>query len=235
MSNNNSVGKKLDQIPATYDSMYETGGYGGSYILPYKRTWFYPMYREVLAQLISNNTAATLEVGCGSGAFAHMLMVKTNIAYFGFDFSEKAIDLAIRRTSRSEILFVGDALDKKCYEGDFDTVVCTEVLEHIERDRDVIALWPKGTFCVCSVPNFDSPSHVRYFNSINEVIGRYGDLIQIDGVKRIKKPALPDISLRSKLQALIWYRNRPNRFLAVLGLGSFESRGGWFVFWGYRI
>lgn len=44
-------------------------------------------------------------------------------------------------------------------------IVCTEVLEHIDGDLVVIARLPQGHHCCCSVPNFYTFSHVRYFSN----------------------------------------------------------------------
>jgi 2-polyprenyl-3-methyl-5-hydroxy-6-metoxy-1,4-benzoquinol methylase len=79
-----------------------------------------------------------MEVGCGSGFLAEMVMQNSKVAYRGFDFSEIAIQNAGSRTGHPEVFFVGDARDAGCYGFDYDTIICTEVLEHIIADLDVI-------------------------------------------------------------------------------------------------
>ncbi len=77
------------------------------------------------------------------------------------------------------------------YEQPYDTIVCLEVLEHIERDLDVIANWKSGCECICSVPNFDYPTHVRWFRHEAEIVSRYGHLISIREIERIPCPLDP--------------------------------------------
>jgi 2-polyprenyl-3-methyl-5-hydroxy-6-metoxy-1,4-benzoquinol methylase len=58
----------------------------------------------------------------------------------------------------------------------YDSVVCMEVLEHIERDRELIQRIAPGARCLCTVPNFPYKSHVRHFRNEQEVHQRYGEL-----------------------------------------------------------
>jgi len=224
---------KLPQTPETYDRMFANGGYGGAFQLPYRHSWYYPMYKEVFKAVKAAGARHLLEVGCGTGGFAHLLFEHSNIDYCGFDFSPEAVSQARARTSREDSFFVGDATVADSYARDYDTIACTEVLEHIEADRTAISLWKSGATCICSVPNFDSTVHVRFFRHEDEVRERYGDLIDITGIARVRKPWLPDISLRNRLRHLIWNRYQPRRLLYLLGLTSFDN-GGWFVFTGTR-
>ena len=227
--------EKAVQSKELYDSLYTDGGFEGVYNLPYRHSTYYPLFKQVLRQVLQSNAQSILEVGCGSGAFAHMVMEKTNLKYQGFDFSSVAVTKAVARTGRDGVFYEGDATTRAPYEGrQYDCVVCTEVLEHIEKDIDAISQWPSGTFCVCSVPNFDADSHVRFFRTADEVRARYRSAIDITKILHIKKPALSDISMSSTLRALRWNRYRPRQFLEVLGIGSFESLGGWYLFAGFK-
>ena len=225
---------RLPHTPDTYDAMFTAGGYAGVYSLPYRHTWYYPLYKAVIAAAKRHAARQILEVGCGTGGFAHLLFDTSNIAYHGFDFSSEAVRQARARTARADAFEVADATRAESYQHVFDTIVCTEVLEHIEPDREAISLWPGGTWCICSVPNFDSSAHVRFFTKESEVLERYGDLLDIASVVRIKKPAIPDISMRNRLRHLRWNLTRPSRLLTMLGISSFENSGGWFVFVGKR-
>lgn len=221
------------QIAATYDDMYRSGGHEGVYDLPYRRSRYYPLFRAVLAELRRREARSVLEVGCGVGTFASMLFEKTGIDYAGFDFSPVAVSTAVARTGRGGAFYVGDATQESSYVRPYATIVCTEVLEHIEADRRAVSIWRPGTDCICSVPNFDSSTHVRYFKSEHDVQQRYGDLIDIRSIRRIKLPALTDLSWRSYMQAIRWNRYRPKRLLDILGFAPFDE-GGWFLFCGTR-
>lgn len=227
--------KKKPQISATYDEMFEHGGFENVFELPYKLSCYYPMYRAVKRLLTKNKVSNVLEVGCGTGAFAHMIFEKTNIKYKGFDFSHIAIEKSIIRTNKPENFYVGDALDFKNYTPKAGAIICTEVLEHIPNDLDLIQKWPPGTLCICSVPNFDSIYHERYFHTEEEVIDRYGKIIRIDSIKRIKKPVLTNISLYNRVRHLRWNRYDLKRIMEIVGLGKFSIVKGWFLFVGKRL
>jgi len=110
----------------------------------------------------------------------------------------------------------------------------SEVLEHIPNDLDVIKQWKAGAFCVCSVPNFDADTHERFFGREAEVRARYGNLLDITRIVRLRKPALSDISLANYVRAVRWNRYRPRRLAELLGLATFDAAGGWFVFVGTK-
>lgn len=215
-----------------YDSVYVAGG---AYDRPYRKSSYYPLYRATLAEVQRLGGSRILEVGCGNGSFAQMLFEHTSFNYIGFDFNEQATQMARLRTSHPDDFFVGDALQEDSYHHDYDTIVCSEVLEHVEDDRLVISRWRTGTRCVCSVPNFDYDTHVRYFLSEEEIRSRYDGLIDIDRVIRVKKPLIRGRGIREYFKQLRWSRNNPTRLFAHLGYRTFENLAGWFVFSGNRL
>ncbi len=218
-----------------YDEVYATGGTDQIYDLPYRHSGYYPLFKAVARALRAHRARSVLEVGCGTGGFALLwLEGGGGVAYRGFDFSSTAVERAQARTGRPELFKVGDARSPSSYRDDFDAIVCTEVLEHIEQDLEVMSLWPAGTRCVCSVPNFGAENHVRYFQSEDEVRHRYGGLVNIEKVVRVKRPYLNDLSWRSYARELRWNRYRPKRLRMILGLTSFDRAGGWFLFSGTR-
>jgi hypothetical protein len=50
-------------------------------------------------------------------------------------------------------------------------------LEHVEADVPFVEQIPAGTRLVFTVPTFDDPGHVRWFNSSQEISDRYGKFI----------------------------------------------------------
>jgi cyclopropane fatty-acyl-phospholipid synthase-like methyltransferase len=192
------------------------------------------LFRKIVSNLRHHGSRSILEVGCGSGFLAKMILQEHDGNYRGFDFSAQAVNNAAGRTGRPELFFVGDALDQRCYDGDYDTVVCTEVLEHIDHDLEAIQLWRDETWCVCSVPNFDYDGHVRYFNDSDEVATRYGGLIEIQEIVRVARPLIPDRRINSYLRNLRWSRNNPSELLGFLGIQTFSRLGGWFLFFGRK-
>jgi 2-polyprenyl-3-methyl-5-hydroxy-6-metoxy-1,4-benzoquinol methylase len=138
----------------------------------------------VLKPIVGARRASrVLEVGCGSGSFAHLLLDRSKLDYQGFDFSEVAIRKVRARTGRPDRFSVAKAGDETSLRHEHDTIVCLEVLEHIENELEVVRSWKPGVLCVCSVPNFDQPDHVRFFRSEDEIARRYGDLIDLASIR----------------------------------------------------
>ena len=202
--------------------------------LPVKRSFYYRLFCAVVREVANRSIENVIEVGCGTGTLAQLLIARCGVGYRGFDFSEEAVRRARLRLGRPGTVFVGDALDADCYQSPYDGIVCTEVLEHIERDVDVIAHWRCGTQCVCSVPNFDYPTHVRHFRHEDEIRTRYGRLIDIDSIIRIPRPIFVGVTPREYLRKLRWARGEPTRVLGMLGIKTFDWYAGWFVFAGTR-
>ena len=198
------------------------------------RTRYDGLFRKVVANIRSHGSRSILEVGCGSGFLAKMILQDSNGIYSGFDFSAEAIRNASDRTGHPELFFVGDALDSRSYTGDYDTIVCTEMLEHVDRDLEIIRLWRDTTWCVCSVPNFDYAGHVRFFNTAREVATRYSGLIDIEGIIKIPRPIIPDRRISSYLRNLRWSRDNLSDLMGFLGIQTFSRLGGWFLFFGKK-
>jgi SAM-dependent methyltransferase len=219
--------------PDAYDEMFKKGGYRGVYDLPVNHSSYYPLYKQVIRELKKHPEHPILEVGCGVGGLAELL-IKRGHPYKGFDFSRVAIEKAVARTQRPDCFWVGNALDSSNYNDIYKIIVCTEVLEHVDDDLGIISLWGKGSICICSVPNFGSAWHVRFFENESDVLDRYTDLLEIHKVWRLKKPLLSDIALRNYVRQLFWNRYKPRRIMEILGLRSFEKIGGWFIFVGRK-
>jgi 2-polyprenyl-3-methyl-5-hydroxy-6-metoxy-1,4-benzoquinol methylase len=152
------------------------GGYEGNeqYYRHYTRSQYYPSWTVFADRIFREGVQSLLDVGCGPGQFGAFMRDRGLASYCGFDFSEVAIRQACKVCPEFEFViadvYTTDLFDKYAY----DTVICMEVLEHIERDLDVLKRIRPGTRFFGSVPNFDTPSHVRFFDSPEEVVNRYG-------------------------------------------------------------
>jgi SAM-dependent methyltransferase len=116
-----------------------------------------------------------LDVGCGSGQIAQMLNDMGFTKYVGFDFSPKRIEWARQEvpTYRFEL---ADAYETTLFaDTEYDSVVCTEFLEHVEGDLAVLDRVRPGTRFLGTVPDFGGGSHVRFFRSAGEVEDRYAE------------------------------------------------------------
>ncbi len=202
--------------------------------VPVRHSLYYPLFRRISGEIKQRAITRVLDVGCGNGRLAELLLADPTIAYRGFDFSSVAVQLAIERTARRDTFSIGDARDPRCYQYDYEGIVCSEFLEHVTQDLDVIELWRPGVQCVCSVPNFDHLDHVRHFRYENEVFARYAPLIDIDTIIRVPRPLLAGMTLREYLRKLRWARERPKTMLGMMGVNTFDWYAGWFVFAGRR-
>jgi len=63
---------------------------------------------------------------------------------------------------------------------EYDLTVCLEVLEHLEKDLEVLENMSGKV--ILSVPNFDSESHLRFFKRDLDAIDRYGKMFEIKEV-----------------------------------------------------
>ena len=212
-----------------YDNMYLTDD--RTFERP-RSSPYYPLFSKVIQLVRQERLGSVIEVGCGSGVLAEMLLA-AGVQHHGFDISPAAIEKARRRNPTGDF-FVADATDARAYAAFYDGLVCCEVLEHVEHDLAAIERWKAGSLCICSVPNFDYESHVRFFRSEREVAARYGELLEIQLIERIPKSARANLTPSEYFRRVRWARNQPKRLLGILGINRFSWYGGWFVFVGRR-
>lgn len=163
------------ELPSSYyDGLFRENL---AYHVHYKDSHYYVAWTQVLRFLTKIKPTNILEIGCGTGQFAEYLRDEGFTDYEGFDFSKEAIDIAKSRVEMN--FYVGNALNSELYEKDFGAIVCLEVLEHIEKDLQILSNIREGTHIVFSVPNFDAPSHVRWFISPRQIKKRYFTHVQI--------------------------------------------------------
>lgn len=140
----------------------------------YTESAHYAIWTVLIDRIRKYGPANVLEIGCGSGQLATALRdYKLLTSYCGFDFSPKRIALARRQCPdlRFEIadVFQTDLFTTTPY----DMVISTEFLEHVEQDLEVIAKVRSGAFFLGTVPNYPWTSHVRHFDTRDQVMERY--------------------------------------------------------------
>ena len=146
---------------------------------------YYPVWKTILNMLSKEETI--IEVGCGSGQLAKLL-IKNGFNYcFGFDYSHEAIEIARTINQQRQRFIVRDVYNIK-KPLDADTVICTEVLEHLDDDFHVINILSPGTRFIFSVPNFWYKTHKRVFADSSQIAQRYNQL-KINNVFGIHTPA----------------------------------------------
>ena len=167
-----------------YDETFESSS---KFRVHYTESPFYVLWVVVADRIRRAGVRSVLDIGCGSGQVASMLRDRGLESYCGIDFSRKRIAWA--RETCPEFRFVrGDFFEvEELRSTEYDAVVCTEVLEHIDDDLGLLGRIPAGTRVIASVPNFLGPAHVRAFDSCEEVVERYGSLfegLQVDPIVR---------------------------------------------------
>jgi glycosyltransferase involved in cell wall biosynthesis len=130
----------------------------------------YEEISKVIAEIVKDDSV--LDIGCGTAELGKKLK-----NYKGFDFSDKAIEIA-----NDPRVWVGNIYDEKNFQGEFDYMVLTEVLEHID-DLKALKNIPKGQKVIFSVPSFADPAHLRTYTEEN-VRQRYKGIFQINSVRR---------------------------------------------------
>lgn len=151
------------------------------YSLHYTKSNYYGSWKTAMKFLFFlDRNISILEIGCGPGQFASMLYDNGFINYTGFDFSKDGIALAKKNNPKiADRFYIDDAFTTVLLDKRYDLVICFEVLEHIRNDMALLDRIVSGTRVLLSVPNFNDPNHVRYFESDDEVRSRYENAVKI--------------------------------------------------------
>jgi len=139
----------------------------------YTHSRYYFLWSVIADRLSRAGVVSVLDIGCGPGQMAHLLHDRGLEKYRGIDFSEQRIAFA-RHVCPGYSFEVGDFFESDSLRVvGYDAVLCTEVLEHVERDLELLDRIRSGAKVFATVPNFPFASHVRHFRSVDEVRERY--------------------------------------------------------------
>lgn len=151
----------------------------------YQALGHFPLFVRVWQYIRSGKKdSMVIELGCGSGQLAEYLADQEITKYLGVDFSEEGLKIAREGCSQKFAPYdLSEGIVKLLSKEKIDTkeplcFVATEVLEHIEKDLELIDQIPGGHQFVFSVPEFSCEGHVRYFTCADEVFRRYGHLLE---------------------------------------------------------
>jgi len=155
---------------------------GAPAMVPWERSGWKPLYEEIASWIDPFHDV--VDLGCGTGRFAACLAANGHMGgYVGIDFSDATLTEASRyMASRSEAMTVEwRQEDLREWQPSRTrgncTYVCTETLEHLADDQDLVRRIPPGHRLILSVPSYDDVAHIRAFRHAGEVWGRYEHLL----------------------------------------------------------
>lgn len=160
--------------------------------------------RPELMALIPPTAGSVLDIGCGAGALGAALRERQGCRVVGIEYDRDAAEVAADRIDR---VVVGDAdeLEPDFLPGEFDVIVCGDILEHLREPGDLLRRarrWlAPGGLLVASIPNarhrsvvggllagnwtYESAGlldrdHVRFFTrrEIEKLVRRAGFLVE---------------------------------------------------------
>jgi|GEM_PF-5604478 len=178
--------KKRKKIgPPNEDGIEQTADYYSKiYMKPYPKENYDPIFNKVMDCIskLDVKNCRVLDIGCGIGELARRLREKGFRAeqYFGFDFSEKGIQVARQNNMEwSHRFYVHNCYNLDKIRFDYDLAVAIEVLEHIQ-DLKVLPKLKTGAFFIGSVPNFwaSGNAHLRVYPNKNFIRKRFNPYLE---------------------------------------------------------
>jgi len=105
--------------------------------------WWFKSRRSMVFSLIEkmnlSKDAKILEVGCSGGPLLELLKNEGYHNTYGIDLSENAIDVCKERGILNA--FQMDAVNLQFSDSEFDLVIASDILEHIEDEMSALAEW----------------------------------------------------------------------------------------------
>jgi len=98
------------------------------------------LYKTLLGLLQGDKNKIILDVGCGNGSIANLLIAEGFVVY-GIDASESGIEIAKKTNPENFFLQILDGtnqIPEELKHINFDIVISTEVIEHLYSPRDYL-------------------------------------------------------------------------------------------------
>ena len=148
------------------------------YDVHYTKSRYYKLWVRVIGMLEKIGSKNIMSLGCGTGQFEEMLC-DNGYDVIGVDFSDVAIEKAMGK-SNAEFLCLDIVKAFNMYKDLIKgTVVILETLEHID-DLELLIQFKQGTNIVFMVPSKEEASHLRVFKTVDDILDRYGVVMDID-------------------------------------------------------
>ena len=129
-------------------------------------------YQELYAACKQYLRGLIVDIGCGSGDFLKVISeYDQQRRLFGFDFSETAVERCRSIIPDGEFI-KGDVYATGYQDNQFDTVLCIEVLEHLENPESVLKelarICAEDGLIIISIPNGAFDSYIGHLNFWSE-------------------------------------------------------------------
>ena len=124
-----------------------------------KKHWWFVGRRAIIVKLIKEffprrQNIKILEIGCSGGPLLKLLLSQGYSDVVGIDNSKEAITLCKERGF--ENVFLMDGVNPRFDREQFDVIIASDVLEHIQDDKRAVKGWQRivkrGGIVICFVP-----------------------------------------------------------------------------------
>lgn len=166
------------------------------------------IYREI-EKKISNakdkRKIKILDIGCGTGELITIPLGSLGVNCIGVDTHLPSIEYAKRKNPFENVKFKCTSVDKLA-DQQFDFIICSEVLEHLEDPAEMLNLisrmLKKDGICIITIPNGYGPKEmeIRLFKALYGLFNRLKLITPLKLLKRhlnlklkkVKGPSLKD-------------------------------------------
>jgi len=175
----------INPLSKEYDEIYAKPEY--HYLKDYSKSPYIKIWRKVLSYIEHSDTV--VDLGCGPGQVMMMMWEFSVKKYIGFDFSRTALSIArnlilIFKYKNASVEYID--FHKEFFLPYADAYIAIEVLEHLSDDLKVLSKIPFGKKVILTVPNYLGGSHVRKFDTEQEVMDRYSVALDCKEISTIK-------------------------------------------------
>jgi ubiquinone/menaquinone biosynthesis C-methylase UbiE len=166
---NDSVGMDvIDNSRSSYDEFWRSDDVVAAYHDGARRAF----YEEVLAICEKYVRGNVIDIGCGSGGFLHLLALRgRHQLLYGTDFSMSSI-ARCRRLIADARFVQSDVYQLGCRDESFETVICMETLEHLERPEEAIRearrVCSRDGFVIITIPEGSRDGYIGHLNFWSE-------------------------------------------------------------------
>lgn len=149
------------------------------------------LYQDAYVRLGTLGIRNVADLGCGVGRFVKIMIqrgMKPQM-YWGLDNNRSKIQQARKEYPGWRFTF-GDMFSARAKQEfmKYDAFLMIELLDHIEKDIELIKSIPVGKKLVLYMPQFEGPGNIRWFESSEEAKSRYSHFIDISSKGRYRSP-----------------------------------------------